>query len=297
MQDLKATVEPSASDFAERERMFREKFAEILRTGPLLPADERRAEPRVAFPAGVRLIGWLGDMKAAFEYRPVDLSPTGMRLRIWASTPVSLAVGESMDVCLPFRLNEEFLSRCELRWTEPEGDWTLCGVRSVHGAPRDYGVFFDFAAGQVGVAAHPPEQREKFDEFLRWTLEDAVFAKRALILYFRHLAPVLARLARIDRAASAALAGVGLAGIEERIERNIQTLRALEERVGTAAERSDFLAEFRRAILPENDETALRALEKSAEAARYLQSIRQAERKLAMHYNSVALLVEGFAGG
>jgi len=280
---------------------FERRFNEVLGiAGAVLPDDNRREEGRATFATTEPLIGWLGEMRALFAYYPMDLSPNGMRLRVVDTSGERIIPGENLDLCLPFRQEDQFLSHGEVRWEEPIGDDRLCGVRLFHGMPRDYKVFFDTGERPVETAkTEPADWWNKLREFLQWVIEDTGFVKRTLVLYLNHLTPLLARLAGVDRSVLELLKRGSLGAMETKILANIESLQELGNRLpapkAPIAEWREFLVEFRRAIQPEIDTHSLSTLAASPETARYLQSIRLSERKLAMHYNSAVLLVAGVA--
>ncbi len=258
-------------------------------------ADERRFEERLSFLLDLPLVGWRGEMRSTFEYHPVDVSPRGMRLRVPACR---VERGEQLDLCLPFRFNGEFLSRGTVRWTDSIDGESLHGVTLSHRQDFQYFIAFDFSFGHPTRCDGPLQNPEKFHEFLYRVLDDAILTKRAMMLYLGHLAPLLARLSRVNRAMLFLLKRTSLDLTEDKIGKNIKLLNELSVQVSSldsAPARQAFLAHFRRAIQPEIDEFALRMLDKSPETGRYLQSIRRSERRLALHYNAGVLLVEGFA--
>jgi hypothetical protein len=258
---------------------------------------ERREQVRWSFSLGFPLVGWLGDMKTSFQYRPLNVSAGGMQLEVQLPPERSLDVGEHVDLCLPFHVDSEILNHCDLRWVVPRGEKFICGAKLSHRANGDYGVMFDFSSG-ISVAGHSSgKPYEKLTELFRWVLEDAIFVKRAMILYLGHLAPLLARLSNVDRVALTLFKRMSLDRTEQRIRENIATLEELMQGFGELHEDEalgEFLRRFRHAIRPEINEFSLRRLLRTPESEVYLRSIRLSDHKLATHYNSLVLLAEEF---
>ncbi|MDD5199284.1 MAG: hypothetical protein PHC88_05720 [Terrimicrobiaceae bacterium] len=258
---------------------------------------ERRGRERWRFSAGSPLVGWLGDMKTSFEYRPLDVSAGGMQMEVRMPPERGIEAGEHLDLCLPFRIDSEVLNHCDLRWVVPREDGFICGVKLSNRGSGDYGVMFDFSSG-LSVAAHSSGRPyRELTELFRWVLDDAIFVKRAMILYLGHLAPLLARLSKVDRVALSLFKRMSLDHTERRIRENIATIEELIQSFGAlnGNERlGEFLLRFRSAIRPEINEFSLRRLLRTPESAGYLRSIRLSDRKLATHYNSLVLLAEEF---
>lgn len=312
--DLRAQLE--AADRGRREQEERARaaearaarvFAEAAETittkrnavlSPMEPkaGEENRTEIRFAVSLGVPLLGWTSDMQRIFDYWPLDLSPRGMRLRIEAVEDADAVKQAPLDLCLPFRVEGRVLNRGEVQWVERNPDGLLCGVRLTHAEDIEYPVFFDFAEDGTIVQQGIKLTGELAKDFLYRIVDDAVFAKRAMILYLGHLTPLLARLARVNRSKLAELKRTSLGLTEDRIVSHIKVLNELSTKIhalDSLESCRSFLGDFRRTILPEIDEFSLRQLDQSDEAARYLNSIRLSERKLALNYNSAVLLAEG----
>lgn len=254
-----------------------------------------RRENRIDVLFALPFVGWRGDMKKLMEYRPHDVSPSGMRLEI---DQVDVAHGEVLDLCLPFLLGKNLLGAATVVRSEARPGGCECGVVLSHRPHAKYPVLFDFSSGAPVLAGADRHDPASLRAFLQRILKDAILTKRSMIVYFNHLVPLLARLMKVDRQTLDVLRHTGIRRTEENVGRNIAVLEDLETLAGVAESEEDrrrFLRRLGGAIRPEVDEFALRVLDQSPEIAHGLRSIRHAERKLALHYNSAVLLMEGFA--
>ena len=157
-----------------------------------------------------------------------------------------------------------------------------------------YPITFDLTSGSPVLTGGASDEPVRIRHFLYRCLEEAITTKRAMILYLGHLTPLLARLSRVNGDLLRFLQRTNLEVTEHRIVQNIKILQALIARMPDlgAEGTSDFLQNLLVAVRPEIDEFALRELDRSPQAARYLLSIREAERKLALHFNAAVLLLQ-----
>lgn len=244
------------------------------------------------------LIGWREQMAAVVEYHPVNVSPRGMMVRVPGDNLEWLDIGRTIDLCLPFCFQGEFLDAGLVRWCRVFDGRCELGLALTHDQKHRYPVAFDFTSGKPIILGEV-NAKEHWAEFLYRVIDDSVACKRTMLLYLGHLTPLLARVSRLDKSALRILKRTSLEVTEDKVVTNIKVLHSLRAKIpflGGALERREFLTHFRQAILPEVDEFSFRGLDRSQDAAAYLRSIRLAERRLALHYNAGVLLAEGFAG-
>lgn len=256
---------------------------------------EKRAEKRLAFvELSIPLLGRWGQEQQSCRYRPLDVSPRGMRIEFLDAPGGDVLPGSLIDLCLPFLHNAQLLSLGTIRWSRPGGVSTRCGVTLSHRPTAKYPVCFDLTPGFPVRVGDGEAWAATVSRFLYRAAEDALIAKRATLLYLAHLTPLLVRLSRVNRPLLRYLERTNLDLTEHRIAENIRALQRLAatEITPNRADVAAFLRHFHELIRPEIDAFAVSQLDGTAAAGDYLTSIRQAERRLTQHHNAVVLLME-----
>ncbi len=247
------------------------------------------------FTGGHPFLGFSGDWSVVFPYLPRDVSNYGASLRSFSQDGFTPSEGDKLNLCLPFRMNEEFLDQCLVRWVRKEEEGWTCGGPLTHRAPLRYPFFLD------SVHAVPLLNGKNFTaeaalKLIADLLRDAWLGKRCIAIYFQHIAPFFTRSAKRGFNKHKELEARLFRNIAQQIEQNISALEDLRGQLNLANKPSvlcqseAFIRTYRSSILSEILLEPLTASFSAEIINRYLHSIRVCEHKLALNYNTFLLL-------
>jgi len=257
---------------------------------------QRNRERYPLLSGGHPFLGFSEKWQRIFLYRPRDISIGGASLESYGASDWHPSQGAKLNLCLPFHLGDDYLDQCEVRWVKNEpGKW-VCGGPLVNRTPLRYPIYLE-SVQAVPVLKGREFNNENALEVVEYLLEDAWFTKRAILIYFRHLAPMFSRTAKQGRRGHQNISDKIFAAVEKRIERNIRALETLRMSVKAAGpqankicRRANFIDLLRGAVLSEIDASPLEASFEAGIVNRYLHSIRVSEHKLALNYNTFLLV-------
>jgi len=264
---------------------------EVLQT-PL----NRKRERYPLLSGGHPFLGFSENWKRIFLYRPRDISIGGASLESCGASDWHPPKGCKLNLCLPFHLGDDYLDQCEVRWLNNKAGKWICGGPLVNRTPLRYPIYLE------SVQAIPMLDGRQFSnetalDVIHYLLEDAWFTKRAILIYFRHLAPLFSRTSKQGLHGHHKMSAQIFDAVEMRIQRNIRALETLRMSVKAAGpnankicRRSNFIDLLRGAVLSEIEAGPLEASFEAGIVNRYLHSIRVSEHKLALNYNTFLLV-------
>lgn len=159
--------------------------------------DERRSEARI--PVNVGTVPFLGSRENAqpsFSFLLRDVSSSGVGVLVPIKPGMMpLQLGETVNFHLPFQLNKEFYNQGVIRWQQviPEGQ--VCGARLEKRVPLRYPIYVAFETGDIRFVL------EEFgipslEALVAQILDDTLYFKKAVSIYFEHLTPYFGRHSR-----------------------------------------------------------------------------------------------------
>jgi len=160
-------------------------------------ADERRSEARIPINVGnVQFLGSRENAQPSFSFLLLDVSSSGVGVMVPTKPGViPLEVGETVNFHLPFQLNKEFYNQGVIRWQQVVPEGQVCGARLERRVPLRYPIYVEFETGDIRFVL------EEFgipslDALVVQILDDALYFKKAVSIYFEHLAPYFGRHSR-----------------------------------------------------------------------------------------------------
>lgn len=260
--------------------------------------ESRRSHPR--FPlltGGVPFLGFSEDWHHAFLYLPRDVSENGAGIQSSRSPAFQPRAGDRLNLCLPFRFDSTFYDRCELRWVEQSGAGWSGGGLLCHRTALVYPLYLDTVCG-VPLLGEPAGQARSSLETLRFLVREALFTKRAIQIYFRHLVPFFSRVSGTDPEREAPVSAAMLGSIERSIAHNVCVIGELLEQTTRAdfnlSHRDSFLHRYREAIVSEVSVNLMKHVFPAPIVPAYIRSIRLSEHKLGLNYNTAVLVKHWF---
>jgi hypothetical protein len=255
---------------------------------------QRQSDRFLLLTGGQPFLGFSADWKTHFLYLPKDVSAGGAGFESARTGQFLPAKGERLNLCLPFQTNDTFFDQCEVSWVRGDLEHWECGGRFCHRTPLRYPFFLEARNG-IPHFARGNWDDIRAAEKIAELLHEAVYTKKAILIYFRHLIPFFSRLSRHSSRGHSAIEFHLLRQIEASIESNISTLQELERSISeeSAARLCRdrlFLRAFRNAILSEISSDALGCFFDAPAVPRYIRSIRISEHKLALNYNAVIVI-------
>lgn len=163
-------------------------------------ANERRESRRTVI--GLELEDWLGsvgDHGGNFNYRLLDVSPTGARIAVPREAPGAGALmhGASVHLHLPFRHGSEYHDVGVVARCIDTDDFVERGVRFAARTPLKYPVYLLLANNLQG-ADIVVDEADRNAVFAR-VVKDAYFLKRGILIYLDHLIPLFTRAAIVRK--------------------------------------------------------------------------------------------------
>jgi len=199
------------------------------------------------------------------------------------------AVGDKVNVCLPFKLDSEFLDQCCIEKVQTTTDGWICQGRLTHRTPLRYPLYFDAIRGEPST-----DRQTVIKDNLLELLNDAKLTKKAIVIYFKHLIPFFSRVSRLCPDEHLSIEEETLGGVKALIEKNISNIEELEKEVRTAenplAKDGNLIARYLKMLLPEVSEDMITDVYSTSLVPQYIKSIRLLEHKLCLNYNTVILL-------
>jgi hypothetical protein len=193
--------------------------------------DERRFEARIPIDAGtVPFLGSRENAQPSFSFFLRDVSSSGVGVVVPTQQGMMpLEIGETVNFHLPFQLNKEFYNQGVIRWQQviPEGQ--VYGARLEKRVPLRYPIYVAFETGDIRFVL-AEFGIPSLEALVAQILEDALYFKRAVCIYFEHLAPYFGRHGRSKSEKSLPNDEGLVARIREQILDNTGTIEILKNR-------------------------------------------------------------------
>lgn len=230
-----------------------------------------------------------------FQYVIKDISYHGAMIALpsWVIKKESLAVGDMVDFNLPFQFDGKKYSRGKVAWArwDEEKSSQLCGVRVDQAAPAYDPVHLAFENADFSCSADTCGD-DKF--FLAKLLNDTVLLKRGILIYLKHLAPIVPRIADIVKDDFKEICVFLCQDIKNRIKNNIKTIEHSKEIIESSPARTLIselldLEELREAMEPEIYIETWNNIFQSKQMEIYLKAIKTLEKRIYYNYNAIVV--------
>lgn len=237
---------------------------------------------------------------STFQYLLQTVSPAEVTFVIpaWVVRREHFRVGDRVDFHLPFRTaRAEHHPQGEIvavHWSAEQGEQT-CRAELREPVPLHHPVYASLETGDVvfrDAAGQPAEPAE----LLRNLLRDLHLIKCGVAVYFKHLVPLFSRITEFSSAEYDELRRAVLEEIRGRIDANIATFAAWQEKAeqgiltpATLPQELDLEA-LGAAAEAELDNELLNATFDTPVIRPYISAIRLLEHRLYLNYNTIVLL-------
>jgi hypothetical protein len=254
----------------------------------------RRFEPRIPIDLGpASFLGSRENGQPSFAYLLRDVSSSGVGIIVPpndAMTPID--VGETINFHLPFQLNEKFYNQGIVRWQKITPNGQMCGAHLEKRVPLRYPIYVVFQTGNIRFASEELGIAS-VNDLIEQILEDVLYLKKGIGIYFDHLTPYFTRHGR-----QKTKPGTGddlVTRLRRQIQENIRTVNGLKDAATKRRAEQPFpsgadLESLRAAIALEFNLTVLGERFNASTVLPSLRSVRLLEHQLYTSFNTLVLL-------
>jgi PilZ domain len=254
----------------------------------------RRSEPRIPIDLGpASFLGSRENGQPSFAYLLRDVSSSGVGIIVPlndAMTPID--VGETINFHLPFQLNEKFYNQGIVRWQHITPNGQMCGAHLEKRVPLRYPIYVVFQTGNIRFASEELGIASVKD-LIEQILEDVLYLKKGIGIYFDHLTPYFTRHGRQKMKP-----GTGedlVTRLRRQIQENIRTVNSLKDAATKRRAEQPFpsgadLESLRAAIALEFNLKVLSERFNASTVLPSLRSVRLLEHQLYTSFNTLVLL-------
>jgi len=254
----------------------------------------RRSEPRISIDLGsASFLGSRENGQPSFAYLLRDVSSSGVGMIVplnEAMTPID--VGETINFHLPFQLNEKFYNQGIVRWQQITPNGQMCGAHLEKRVPLRYPIYVAFQTGNIRFASEELGIASAKD-LIEQILDDVLYLKKGIGIYFDHLAPYFTRHGRQKMKP-----GTGedlVTRLRRQIQENIRTVNGLKDAATKRRAEQPFpsgadLESLRAAIALEFNLKVLTERFNASTVLPYIRSVGLLEHQLYTSFNTLVLL-------
>ena len=258
--------------------------------------DERRIEARIRTDTGtVLFLGSRENAQPGFSFLLRDVSSSGVGVMV-PSRPgmIPLEIGETVNFHLPFQLNKEFYNQGVIRWQQMVPEGQICGARLEKRVPLRYPIYVAFETGDIrfvleefGIAS--------LKALVAQILDDALYFKKAVSIYFEHLVPYFGRHSRAKSEKGLLTDETLVLRVRKQILENIRVIeilgnRAIDRRAGEPLLGVVDLESLRTAVALELNLEVLSERFSASTMLPYLRSVGLLAHQLYTNFNTLALI-------
>ena len=258
--------------------------------------DERRIETRIPIDTGTELfLGSRENAQPGFSFLLLDASSSGVGVMV-PTRPgmIPLEIGETVNFHLPFQLNKEFYNQGVIRWQQMVPEGQMCGARLEKRVPLRYPIYVAFETGDIrfvleefGIAS--------LTALVAQILDDALYFKKAVSIYFEHLVPYFGRHSRTKSEKGLLTDETLVLRVRKQILENIRVIevlrnRAIDRRAGEPLLGVVDLESLRTAVALELNLEVLSERFSASTMLPYLRSVGLLAHQLYTNFNTLALI-------
>lgn len=232
-----------------------------------------------------------------FQYLVQDLSPHGAKILLpnWVLKREHLRVGDLIDFHLPFIFDGEAFAAGKIVWArrEEEFDAQACGVHIDARAPTYYPVSISLDYQGVGIDLTAFKTSENL---LDRVLKDSILLKKGILIYLKHLKPLVGRMIDADASQLAKMRAFFFDDTTGYVQANILKLERARASVQEASCSGDNMAacfdleDLRSAMEPEIIPDIWNAAFDQETMSQYIGAINQLESRLFYNYNTIVMI-------
>lgn len=257
-----------------------------------------RREDRIAIDSvNLPFLGSRGKDSAIFQYLLLDISMHGARIVLpqWVVKREILYKDERIDFHLPFLFAGETFNQGSVAWAtlDDKLGGLVCGVRIDARAPLYYPVYVSFEGKSIAVDLTDLSTPE---DLLDKIFKDTILLKKGILIYLKHLKPILARTTGYDAATLRRLRGFLFEDMNGLVLKNIERLKVFRSNIDTGVcsinriQQVFDLEELRESMEPELDASVWSAAFEQDIMRQYLAAIVTLEKKVFYNYNTLVML-------
>lgn len=238
----------------------------------------------------------MADM-ALFQYLLLDISLHGARILLpeWVTKRELLYKDTPIDFHLPFLFERETFNKGSVAWAAWDQSFSgqVCGVRIDVRAPLYYPIYVSFAGKSITMDL---SQQRTPENMLKKILHDTILLKKGILIYLRHINPILPRITGYDAAALEQLRTFLFQDVRNLVRQNIAELTTYLANVRDGACSHDHIheifdmEELLLTMEPELDYEVWRHAFEQEIMGQYLTAILSLEKKIFYNYNTLVMI-------
>ncbi|NCC24965.1 MAG: PilZ domain-containing protein [Deltaproteobacteria bacterium] len=262
------------------------------------PSIQPRREDRIAIESvNLPFLGTRIDDMSLFQYLLLDISMHGAKIILpsWVIKRQMLHINDLIDFHLPFLFQGETFNKGGVAWSKWDEDLggLTCGVRIDVRAPLYYPVFVSFEGKSIDMDL---TEFQNSEDLLIRILKDTILLKKGILIYLKHIRPILPRITGFDRATLDELENFLFHDVRTNAEANMASLEKYLGRIGRdACTRSRIqqvfdLEELRMVMEPELEASVWGAAFEQEVMRQYIEAIVTLEKKVFYNYNTLVMI-------
>lgn len=264
-----------------------------------VPLDfQPRREERIAIDSvTLPFMGSRIEDSAIFQYLLMDISMHGAMILLpqWVMKREILHKEERIDFHLPFLFEGETYNQGRVAWTRWDEKMAglACGVRIEARAPLYYPVYVSFEDKSIAIDLTDLAVTENLLEKI---FKDTILLKKGILIYLKHIKPILARVTGYDAATLRELSGFLFEDMRALVVKNIERLKAFQSNIAPGGcslygiHQIFDLEALREAMEPELDDAVWGSAFVQDVMRQYLDAIVVLEKKIFYNYNTLVML-------
>ncbi|SMP59513.1 PilZ domain-containing protein [Desulfonatronum zhilinae] len=262
------------------------------------PHYQARREDRIAIDSvNLPFMGSRVEDSAIFQYLLMDISMHGARIVLpqWVVKREILHQGERIDFHLPFLFEGETFNQGSVAWATWDDNLggLACGVRIDARTPLYYPVYVSFEGKSITIDLTDLPTAESLLEKI---LKDTILLKKGILIYLKHLKPILTRTTGYDAATLRRLRGFLFEDMHGLVLKNIEQLKVFRGNISHGVcsinriQQVFDLEELREVMEPELDAAVWSSAFEQDVMRQYLAAIVTLEKKIFYNYNTLVML-------
>ncbi len=234
---------------------------------------------------------------ALFQYLLLDISLHGARILLprWAIKRELLRKGDQIDFHLPFIFGGESFNKGKVVWSNLDDTvgGQVCGVRIDLRTPLYYPVYVSFEDKSITVDLTDLQTSE---DLVQKILKDTILLKKGILIYLKHIKPILARITGYETATLLQLHGMLFEDTQERVLKNIDQLNRFLNNIDVGVcsmhriQQVFDLEELREVMEPELEVAVWHFAFDQEVMHQYMSAIFSLEKKVFYNYNTLVML-------
>jgi hypothetical protein len=238
----------------------------------------------------------IADM-ALFQYLLLDISLHGARILLpeWVTKRELLYKDTPIDFHLPFLFEGETFNKGGVAWAKWDTGMAgqVCGVRIDVRAPLYYPIYVSFAGKSITMDL---SRQRTPENMLKKILHDTILLKKGILIYLRHINPILPRITGYDDVTLRQLRTFLFQDVRDLVEQNIAELTKYKANIRDGACSHEHIhevfdmEELLLTMEPELDYAVWGHAFDQEILHQYLAAILSLEKKIFYNYNTLVMI-------